>query len=164
MDLAGVHMARDDAQIRDVLRASARRGPHGEGGVVQASKESIRVCLREGWGGGGEGGGREGRRGLQQRITVGLRTQGGERTSLAHDRSSLSSRATMEETSLVVTCDGRQLSSVGACEGIILAAALLPLAWPAVNQEVFLSSPKQILGWCRPDCLAKPLRGHLLHQ
>ena len=62
MDLAGVHMARDDAQIRDVLRASARRGQHGEGGVVQASKESIPVCLREGWGGGekvegGRGGG-----------------------------------------------------------------------------------------------------------
>ena len=40
---------------------------------------------------------------------------------------------------------GRAASPVGACEGVVLAAALLPLAWPAVEQEVFLSSPEKIL-------------------
>ena len=43
------------------------------------------------------------------------------------------------------TNSGRPTGLIGACEGVILAAALLPLAWPAIDQEVFLGSPKLVL-------------------
>ena len=62
------------------------------------------------------------------------------RRSLAHDKSSLSSKESMEETSPVVAL--RLVPT--ASEGAVLAAALLPLAWSAVKQEVFLASPQQM--------------------
>ena len=83
---------------------------------------------------------------LHQRIAVGLRAKGGGGKKLHGPRQILTSTKEHGGSLATGANNGRSTSPVGRSEGVVRAATLLPLAWSAVEQEVFLAPVPPGLG------------------